>query len=90
MNTSEKTKKRESFNTHISLINHYINFDSYKSDELMEIVIELSRMMICVETLERNFQNKGRLDYMGTPEWNATKNVINSMKMDVISKLTII
>lgn len=88
MNTQEQNRKRESFDTHMSLLNHYINFNSYKSDELIDVIVEISRMMICVEALERKFQQNGGHKFIGTPDWYSTMNVINTMKLDVISKLT--
>lgn len=87
MNTP-KNSKFESFQTHISLINHHINFNSYKSNELMDIIIELSRMMIIVDRAEQMYQQNGKFEFIGTPEYHAIRNVINSNKMEIIKILT--
>lgn len=88
MNTPEQNRKRESFDTHISLLNHYINFDSYKANELMDVVVELSRLMISIEHAEKQYQKNGKFEWMGTPEFHSTRTVIDSFKMEIIKKIT--
>ena len=79
----------EQFDTNISLIKFYVTLEGPKHDQLREMIIDLNRMMNTIECMENQFAKQG-VHYIGTDDWYRTKNLLNTQKIELISKITCI
>jgi hypothetical protein len=80
-------EKLEQFETQIQLLQYQVKLNDFHADKLIEIVIDLQRMIASVEYVQNQITKQGS-EFIGSKEWASAENVAKSYKMNLIKKIT--
>lgn len=77
-----------SFQVNLKNIEHHVNFDRAKSEELKEAVERLQTLFFMKYMSEKQKEQMGLIAYLDSPEFTNDARVLDSMKLNLIQLIT--